>query len=71
MDIADRAQVNEERERDIALAAQQAARKETPRYISGLRVCLSCEDVIAPTRLEANPDAVRCMDCQHEHERRK
>lgn len=69
MDNADRAQELEERERRQALAAQQATATETPREVDGVRVCLGCEEEIAPPRLAANPDAVRCMDRQTLFER--
>lgn len=69
MDTADRAQKFEERERSQALAAQQATATETPREVDGVRVCLGCEEEIELPRLAANPDAVRCMDCQTLFER--
>lgn len=35
-----------------------------------LRTCVDCEDLIDADRLEANPHAIRCLDCQQNHERR-
>lgn len=64
MDIADRAQINEERERSRALAAQQVNRNEAPLEVDGTRVCLNCMEEIETSRLAANPRAVRCTDCQ-------
>ncbi len=32
--------------------------------IDGVRVCLDCFDPLGKKRLKANPDAVRCVECQ-------
>ena len=44
--------------------------REEPLEKNGLRVCLDCEAPIGPARLEANPEAVRCIRCQEKEERR-
>ncbi|HEX7060849.1 MAG TPA: TraR/DksA family transcriptional regulator [Woeseiaceae bacterium] len=33
-------------------------------------ICIACGDRIDPGRLEANPAAIRCLECQREHEAR-
>lgn len=33
--------------------------------------CCDCGDEIEPARLEAKPDAIRCIDCQQKSERGK
>ena len=43
---------------------------EAPLEVEGERVCLDCREPIAIARLNANPPAVRCIDCQTDHERR-
>jgi hypothetical protein len=37
----------------------------------GGRRCSDCEEPIDPARLQANPDAVRCVDCQMIEERKR
>ena len=39
--------------------------------VEGPRACLDCEDEIDPARIKANPEAVRCIDCQTKWERRR
>lgn len=68
MGIADRAQPREEEFQARALAAVLNRPTETPRVIDGVRVCLDCEDSIESKRLKANPQAVRCAECQQDHE---
>lgn len=72
-DILDRAGELEQRDRDAALARQAAAESEheRPFEIEGVRVCLDCFEPIAPARLAANHDAVRCVECQQDSERRR
>lgn len=36
----------------------------------GYGICVDCEIEIAPARLDANPSAARCLDCQSAFERR-
>jgi RNA polymerase-binding transcription factor DksA len=70
MDIADQAQQLEEIARDAALAAHAPLPAEMPRIVDGDRLCLDCNEVIDPLRLAANGDAVRCVDCQKDHDLR-
>ena len=69
-DIIDRAKEAEVRNREIALRNQQQRAKQTeaPLVIDGQRCCLDCVDVIPKKRLEAYPDAVRCVYCQEDFE---
>lgn len=74
-DLVDRAQAREEAEREAALErardrAHEASR-ETPFEIEGRRVCLECFEPIDRRRLKANPQAVRCLECQTTQERRR
>lgn len=70
---ADLAGPLEQRERDDSLARQAAANAEheTPFTIEGVRVCLDCYEPIPPERIKANEYAVRCTDCQDDHDRRR
>lgn len=46
------------------------AQSEPPLEVEGQRLCLGCEDPISAARLNANPRAVRCVECQNDHDRR-
>jgi len=70
MDIADRAQQIEERERAEALARHAQAEVESPRRdAAGKRLCTDCRERLDRHRLMAAPQAVRCTECQGVHER--
>lgn len=45
-------------------------RREPPLVVDGQRLCLCCEDPLSKARLDANPKAVRCVECQNDHDRR-
>lgn len=69
MDIGDRAAAREDELRDDALASFARNRQhEAARVVDGARVCLDCDDHISANRLNANPQAVRCADCQQQFE---
>jgi len=69
MDTIDTANKDAELYKDAALANQLTGReKEKPLYLRGVRCCLDCTEPIPEKRLEANPDAVRCVACQGKHE---
>lgn len=74
MDIIDLANAHAELFRHNSLRqldmAKQAGTPEMALYIDGVRCCLDCEVPIPAGRLEASPDAVRCVECQERHERR-
>ena len=38
--------------------------------LSGGPMCIDCEEEIGSARLAANPEAIRCIDCQTKLERR-
>ncbi len=58
-----------ERERDeLELTEIGAARQRMAEGVYG--VCTDCGESIARARLEAQPWAARCIDCQEQHERR-
>jgi phage/conjugal plasmid C-4 type zinc finger TraR family protein len=59
-----------DREGGLRVALRAAHHREQPLVIDGERCCLDCEEPIEPERLAANPGAVRCVGCQHKHERR-
>lgn len=72
MDIIDEANAMADFFRENALNALNAIRQngalEAPLYIDGVRCCLDCEEPIPAKRLEVNPGAVRCVECQAEKE---
>lgn len=43
---------------------------EAPLEINGQRLCLDCDGPLSFARLQANADAVRCVECQTDHDRR-
>lgn len=65
-DIVDRAQEREQVNLHRALRshAERAAVRAAPLVVDGKRVCTDCFDPLTKKRLKANPDAVRCVDCQ-------
>ena len=74
MDEVDHAKEREMLHRKLALEAQlnkpDRGPGEEPVEIEGVRVCLDCFDPIPPARLEAKPDAVRCVDCKERWEKK-
>jgi len=69
-DLFDRAQALEQENRDRALAHHLASRhaEQPDQDELGKRYCLGCGEQIAPERLQAEPDAVRCVPCQSQLE---
>jgi DnaK suppressor protein len=70
-DLADRAQHYEQAERAAGIYAATHPERELPALDAGRRVCRDCAEPIAPARVRACPTAVRCLDCQQWHERRR
>ncbi|NQZ03611.1 TraR/DksA C4-type zinc finger protein [Idiomarina sp.] len=71
MDQFDRAQKLEQMHRDRAInAAKRRPSQQQPMVIDGIRVCIDCLDDIQIARLKHIPDAVRCISCQQDYERR-
>lgn len=69
-DEADLAMEYQTRHNAAALAAALGRRRELPREIGGVRVCVDCGDPIVAARLRAAPHAVRCVACEADRERR-
>lgn len=71
MDDADVAKQYEIAERDSAIEShrQRAREHEKPIEIDGVRVCIDCAAAIPEERVQAYPDAVRCVRCKQEKER--
>jgi len=76
MDDIDIAQANDEMFRRQALAAhfRKNYGDTIPNSTNSSHVptilCIDCGEEIEPARLDAKPDARRCIDCQEIHERR-
>jgi DnaK suppressor protein len=66
-DAVDRACELEQSYREQALAAAKP-QVEQPQEFNGHRYCLVCDIEVSTKRLNANPQAVRCVDCQYLHE---
>jgi phage/conjugal plasmid C-4 type zinc finger TraR family protein len=72
VDDADRAQIEIDRRLNQALAAQEARGHSAEAPLlgpDGRRLCLGCGEPIAPARVLALPQAVRCVACQADYER--
>jgi DnaK suppressor protein len=76
MDIIDRAQQND---REIQQSVDNYLKRrgidlfeppERAQVIDGIAYCVDCGLDIPPKRLEAKPDAVRCVECESRKERR-
>ncbi len=67
-DQFDKAQELEQRFRDSAIDAHRNRVTEKPDEEDGIRYCLGCGREIPPQRIEASPDAVRCVPCQSKKE---
>lgn len=75
MDVIDRANDYAERMTADAIARQAAG---VTRHRQGLfdpetgeRVCVDCYEPIPEKRIAARPDAIRCVECEGFHERRR
>jgi DnaK suppressor protein len=70
-DIIDKAQQNEELFRNNALRKHFAGRSPSPLKGEGVtkRKCRGCGELIPEKRLKANPEAVRCIECQEKVEK--
>ena len=71
-DAVDQAAALEQIQRDYALAAAKKS-PEQPNEYHGHRYCIDCDIEITTKRLMANPNAVRCVECQtlQEHKNRR
>jgi phage/conjugal plasmid C-4 type zinc finger TraR family protein len=66
-DDIDRAQHHNELHQNLALKAWRDQQQRRP----GRSHCIDCEEQIPVRRREANPRAVRCIDCQRAFEGRR
>ena len=66
----EQAQAYTERMTQAGIESARKVPSEVAFEVDGKRFCLDCEDPITQARLEANPQAVRCVDCQIDHDRR-
>jgi phage/conjugal plasmid C-4 type zinc finger TraR family protein len=66
----DQARELTERRTAEAVSAVRNRAVEAPLEVAGVRLCLDCRDPVGVARLQANPHAVRCIDCQTDHDRR-
>lgn len=57
--------------REEAIERARRIEAEAPRERDGVRYCLGCDDPIDARRLAARPQAVRCLYCQQDEERRR
>ncbi len=69
MDICDEANARADLFRENVLNAARQTEFELPLFIGGVRCCLDCEGPIPAERLNVNPDAVRCVECQTRREK--
>lgn len=65
MDLIDRANHNA----DLMLQVEIERRKKQQRMqTKSTGICVDCDSQIEPKRLNVNPCAQRCIECQKEHE---
>jgi DnaK suppressor protein len=72
MDELDRAQAASEVYEEAAIRSHFNKKKLEPApdaSAGGKRRCIECEKIIPLARIAANPNAVRCIDCQTKYER--
>lgn len=73
MDVADRADSENEHFVNNALYNQHEQREQTNHHASSedkVRYCVDCGEPIPAARLKAVPEAIRCVECQHIFEKR-
>ncbi|MDH5185205.1 MAG: TraR/DksA C4-type zinc finger protein [Gammaproteobacteria bacterium] len=58
----------EEMQRKQAIEDHKNRLKETPLIRGGARICKDCEGAIPFERVQRNPEVVRCVPCQEDHE---
>lgn len=66
----EQAQALTERLTSAAIEQSLQCHLEAPVEMDGQRICLYCEERLSRARLQANPNAVRCVGCQNDHDRR-
>ena len=69
-DQLDHAKVLEMQHRKHALEEFLGNSTEPPQQIiNGQVLCIDCDSAIQPKRLQAKPNAARCIHCQHKTEK--
>ncbi len=69
MDQLDEAKALEMADRQRAIANHQAKAQEPEQWIdNGIVCCIDCEVPIPTERLDAKPNAARCIECQSLYE---
>ena len=71
MDVVDKAQAAETRYRQRAIKQATEAPTDTHYIIEGVICCCDCLIAIPNKRLNANPNAARCIDCQQDYEQQR
>lgn len=69
-DVLDAAKAFEIRDRETAIANQLNQKTPKPNVIDGIRYCLDCDEEITKARINAQPKAALCVDCQELSEQR-
>ncbi|MFL7009308.1 TraR/DksA C4-type zinc finger protein [Enterovibrio norvegicus] len=70
-DMADRAQISDEIFERALLNAHQRRHRDTPDIDEqGNHWCIRCGELISAKRIDAEPNAARCIDCQRDLEQR-
>ncbi len=74
-DIIDQAQQLDREFNEMALSANRrrlnfCEHGEAQLIVDGVHICIDCGDEIPAGRIEARPDALRCVDCQGKKERK-
>lgn len=69
MDDIDRAQQLEQNHRDNAINAARSADESQQNKVGDRVYCFDCEIEIPDERLEAKPNASRCINCQEFYEK--
>lgn len=68
--VYEQAQALTERLTQAAIEQTMQGHLETPLEINGQRFCPECDERLSFARMNANPRAVRCVECQNDHDRR-
>jgi phage/conjugal plasmid C-4 type zinc finger TraR family protein len=70
MDDADRAKVYEARDRRAAVEIALRHPEPPQLIVKGEILCIDCEENISTARLQAKPEAARCISCQTDQDKK-
>ncbi|NVK42130.1 MAG: TraR/DksA C4-type zinc finger protein [Oceanospirillaceae bacterium] len=70
MDDADRAKEIEQRDRRAAIEMASRHMEPPQQIINGQVLCIDCDEPVQAERLQAKPNAARCIECQGFHEQK-